>query len=56
MVILNNTDEARTVDTKRFEEAIGAATTGKDVLSGQAQELAKGVAVPARSATILELH
>jgi aspartokinase len=56
MVLLNNGDEARTVDTKRFEEAIGAATTGKDVLSGQAHELAKGVAVPARSATILELH
>jgi glycosidase len=56
MVILNNGDEARTVDTKRFEEAIGAATSGKDVLSGQAHELSKGIAVPGRSATILELH
>src|SRR5512137_266775 len=43
MVILNNVDEARTVDTKRFEEAIGAATTGKDVLSGQAHALSKGI-------------
>ena len=56
MVILNNGDAARTVDTKRFEEAIGAATSGRDVLSAQSHELAKGIAVPARSATILELH
>ena len=55
MVILNNGDDARTVDTKRFEEAIGAATSGKDALSGKVHELAKGVSVPARSATILEL-
>ena len=34
---------------------IGTATTGTDVLSRQAHKLAQGVAVPARSATILEL-
>jgi hypothetical protein len=56
MVILNNADEARTVDTGRFKESIGSAATGKDVLSGQSHGLAKGVAVPARSATILELQ
>ncbi|MGB7904268.1 MAG: glycoside hydrolase family 13 protein [Steroidobacteraceae bacterium] len=56
MVIMNNGDEARTIDTKRFQESIGSAATGKDVLSGQSHELAKGVAVPARSATILELQ
>jgi len=55
MVILNNGDEARTVDTKRFQESIGSAATGTDVLSGQSHELAKGIAVPARSTTILEL-
>jgi glycosidase len=56
MVILNNGDEARTIDTKRFQESIGSATTGKDVLSDQAHELGRGVAVPARSATILDLQ
>jgi neopullulanase len=55
MVILNNRDEARTIDTQRFLESIGSATTGTDVLSGQAHALDRGVAVPARSATILEL-
>jgi len=56
MVILNNGDDARTIATSRFQESIGSATKGKDVLSGQQHELAKGVAVPARSATILELQ
>jgi neopullulanase len=56
MVILNNADEARTVDTRRFQESIGSATTGRDVLSGQPHEFAEGVSVPARSATILELQ
>jgi hypothetical protein len=35
---------------------IRGATTGTDVLSRQVHELAQGVAVPARSATILELN
>jgi neopullulanase len=56
MVIMNNGDEARTIDTKRFQESIGSAATGMDVLSGQSHELAKGIAVPARSTTILELQ
>jgi glycosidase len=55
MVILNNGDEARTIDTKRFQESIGRATTGTDVLSGRSHALGRGVAVPARSATILDL-
>jgi glycosidase len=56
MVILNNGDDARTIATSRFQESIGSATKGRDVLSGQQHELAKGVAVSARSATILELQ
>jgi len=56
MVILNNGDAARTVETQRFKESIGSALTGTDVLSGQSHELVKGVAVPAHSATILELQ
>jgi neopullulanase len=56
MVVLNNNDAPRTVDTGRFHEVIGSSTTGTDVLSGQAYTLASGIAVPAHSATILELQ
>jgi glycosidase len=55
MVVLNNRDSVLTLDTQRFHEMIGAAATGTDVLSRQSHELARGVSVPARSATILEL-
>jgi glycosidase len=56
MVIVNNNDVSRTVDTARFREVIGQATTANDVLSKQAHALATGIVAPARSATILELH
>ena len=56
MVILNNSDTERRVEAQRFHEVIGTATTGTDVLSKQRHDLAQGVAVGARSATILELH
>ena len=55
MVILNNNDQGTTVDTQRFQEVVRGATRGTDVLTSQVHELTKGVAVPARSATILEL-
>jgi uncharacterized protein involved in type VI secretion and phage assembly len=56
MVILNNNDDARTVEATRFSETIGAATAATDVITRQRHALAQGVAVPARSATILELE
>jgi glycosidase len=56
MVVLNNNDTAKTLDTKRFAEVIRSATTGMDVTTGQSVSLADGVALPARSATILELQ
>jgi glycosidase len=56
MVIVNNNDDARTVETARFREVIGAATNGTDVMSKQAYVLAAGIVAPARSATILELQ
>lgn len=55
MVVLNNTDKAHTVATQRFQEVIGKATTGTDVVSGKAHALADGIVTPAHSATILEL-
>jgi glycosidase len=56
MVVLNNNDGAKKVETKRFAEMIKGATTGTDVLSGKAIPLAGSIDVPARSATILELR
>lgn len=56
MVVVNNNDDARTVDTARFSELIGTATTGVDVLTKQNHTLAAGLVAPARSATILELQ
>jgi glycosidase len=55
MVIINNADSVQTVDTRRFHEVIGTATSGTDVMSKQSYTLAQGVVVPARSATILEV-
>jgi hypothetical protein len=55
MVIMNNTDAARTVATQRYADLIGGATSGTDVITRQAHVLAGGISVPARSATILEL-
>jgi hypothetical protein len=55
MVVLNNTDQATTVATQRFQEVIGKTTTGTDVVSGKAHALADGIVAPAHSATVLEL-
>jgi hypothetical protein len=56
MVILNNNDEARTVETPRFREVLGNATRGVDVVTGQSHDVTGRIEVPARSATILELN
>ncbi|NJD32278.1 MAG: alpha-amlyase [Gammaproteobacteria bacterium] len=56
MVVLNNNDQPDTLDTARFQEVIGNSTTGTDVLSQQVHRLADGIALPAHSATVLELN
>ena len=56
MVILNNNDAARTVETQRFREVLGKATRGVDVVTKQAYDVTRSIEVPARSATILELN
>ena len=55
MVVMNNSDETRKLETERFKESIGKATTGRDVLTGATHAFADGIAVPARSAIILDL-
>jgi glycosidase len=56
MVILNNTDVARTVETQRFHEMLGSATQGVDVVTRQPHDVTRSIEVPAHSATILELR
>lgn len=56
MVVLNNNDGAKNLDTKRFAEVIRSATTGTDVITGRSVTLGDGIELPARSATILELR
>lgn len=56
MVILNNNDAPRAVATPRFREVMGNATRGVDVVTRQAHDVTRSIAVPARSATILELN
>lgn len=56
MVILNNNDEARAVETQRFQEVLGQSTRGVDVVTQQAHDVTRRIEVPARSATILELN
>lgn len=56
MVIMNNNDEARSVETARFGEMIGTATRGTEVLSRQVHDITQRIATPPRSVTILELH
>ena len=54
MVVLNNSDESRTLDMHRFEESTAGATTAVDVITQQGRSL-QSLAVPARSATVFEL-
>lgn len=56
MVVMNNNDAPRTVETARFHERIGAATTAVDVVTGERRTLAPSIQVPAWSTTVLELH
>lgn len=56
MVILNNNDAARTVETQRFRELLGTSARGVDVVTRQVHDVTQSVVVPARSATILELN
>ena len=56
MVVMNNTDAKRSVETARFHERIGTATEGVDVVTGERRTLAPSLEVPAWSTTVLELH
>lgn len=56
MVVMNNNDAPRRVETARFHERVGAATEGVDVVTGERRTLASSFEVPAWSTTVMELH
>ena len=55
LVILNGSDDERTVDMDRFSEVIRDSTYGKDVVTGETVSLTAPVKVPARGVYVLEL-
>ncbi len=55
MVILNKNPQETTLELARFADRIGAARSGKDVLSGQTYALGKSLKLPPKSALVLEL-
>lgn len=56
MVVLNNAEKAKTVDTGRFAEVIDGATYGKDILSGKTIEgLDNALTIPAKTAMVVEV-
>jgi glycosidase len=56
MVIINKADEIRSLDLTRFEEMLDGERQGTDVISGREYPLDATLAVPARSALVLELR
>lgn len=56
MVILNNNEEPKTLDTKRFQERLIGFSSGKNVVSNESITNLQNISLPAKSATIIELQ
>ena len=55
LVMLNGSDEQKTVDMDRFSEVIRDYTSGVDVVSGQVLDVTSPVEIPARGVYVLDL-
>ena len=55
MVVLNNNEEARSLDTKRFHERLNGYSSGKNVVTNETLSNLQNISLPAKSATIIEL-
>ncbi len=55
MVVLNKNSKDQTLQTARFKEVLGAATSALDVISGRRFELREKLTVPARSVLVLQV-
>jgi glycosidase len=56
MVILNNNEEVKTLDTKRFRERLDGFTRGKNIVTNETLSTLQDISLPAKSATIIELQ
>lgn len=55
MVVINNSDEKRTFNTKRFSESIQNFTSGVDVMNGEIVNNIENISINPKSSLILEL-
>jgi glycosidase len=55
MVIINNTDNDKSLDTKRFAERTKGITKAKDIFSGKEMGISE-LQIPKKSAIVLELN
>lgn len=55
MVVLNNSNEPKTVETARFSEATGGFTTAFNILNGHQVTLSDGIKIDGKSALVFEL-
>jgi glycosidase len=55
MVILNNNEEPKTLETKRFNERLNGFSSGKNVVTSETLSNLQNISLPAKSATIVEL-
>ncbi|MDR6966509.1 glycosidase [Flavobacterium arsenatis] len=56
MVVMNNSAEAKTIKTNRFQESIKNFKLGKDVLSGKTVEVSNEISLEGKSVLVLELN
>lgn len=56
MIVLNNNNEAKTLDTKRFSERLIGYTSGKNIVTNESITTLQSLSLPAKSATIIELQ
>jgi hypothetical protein len=54
MVILNNSEEQRSLDMTRFEECLKGAKTGRDVVTNKMVQLG-GLKVEGKAALVVEV-
>lgn len=56
MVVINNSADAKTIKTNRFQENIKNFKSGKDVLSGKSIDLKNEISLEGKSVLVLELN
>lgn len=56
MVIVNNEDQAKTLETTRFAESIKNANAATNIITNQKLNTLKTIAVPAKTTLVLELN